>query len=174
MGIKNPLFAVPVKYGLFAGLIAIVMFCVLYFLDLNPFVESRILDIVLIPIFLFFAIREFRDYKNQKVLHYWQGMTVGVVTYVLMAAISAFFILFFVELLAPDALTDYVDDRIALMVDSKQEIVSQLGQDTYDESIEKLKSTSAYTLALDDLMKKSIIGLMLTIMISIILRRQPK
>jgi hypothetical protein len=173
MMIEKPLFAVPIKFGSFAGVMSVITFLMLYFLDFNPFVESRMMDVVLIPIFLFFSIKDFRDLRNGRILHYWQGMTVGVITYLLMGLISFAFILIFVEM-EPQALTDYINNRLALMEGSKAQFFEQLGEDTYNTAIIDLSKTSALDLAIDDFLKKSIIGLMLTIMISVILRKQPK
>jgi hypothetical protein len=170
---QKPLFAVPIKFGSFAGIMSVITFMMLYFLDFNPFVESRMMDVVLIPIFLFFGIKDFRDVKNGRVLHYWQGMTVGVITYLLMGLISFVFIMIFIEL-EPQALTDYITNRLALMEASKVQFLEQLGEETYNTAMVDLSKTSGLDLAIDDFLKKSVIGLMLTIMISVILRKQPK
>lgn len=171
---QNQLIAVPLRFGFFAGLLTVAMFVVLYLMALNPFVETRIVDVVLIPIFLFFAMKDFRDLRNGQVLHYWQGMTVGVITYLTMATLSALFILLFLYVIDPTALQGYIDNRIELITTSKSQFVEQLGMETYEKAISDVQATTPFTLALDDFLKKSIIGLMLTIMISIILRRQPK
>lgn len=170
---QKPLFAVPIKFGTFAGIMSIVTFMMLYFLDFNPFVESRMMDVVLIPIFLFFGIKDFRDMRNERILHYWQGMTVGVITYLLMGLISFIFINIFVEI-QPMALTDYISNRMELMEASKAQFLAQLGEETYNTAMVDLSKTSGLDLAIDDFLKKSVIGLMLTIMISVILRKQPK
>lgn len=174
MNLKNPLLSVPIKFGSFAGILAITMFFVLYFMELNPFVESRLMDIILLPIFIFFSLKDFRDVRNGGVLHYWQGMTVGVLMYLLMATISALFIYIFTTWIDPNVLHEYIADRVNLMQESKVQFLEQLGEDTYEKAIVDVSATKPITLAIDDFLKKSIIGLMLTIMISIILRKQPK
>lgn len=171
---KNQLIAVPLRFGSIAGLLVIGLFLTLYFLESNPLIEARIVDLVLIPLFLFFGLKDFRDYRNEGILHYWQGMTVGVILYLLMALISAVWILIFLEIIDPQLLVDYIANRQELLMESKARVIDQMGEETFIRSQEELNSISAWDLALDDFLKKSIIGLMLTIMISIILRKRPK
>lgn len=171
---KNQLIAVPVRFGTIAGGLTIILFLVLFLMDVNPLIESRIVDLVLIPIFLYFGLKDFRDYRNGGILHYWQGMTVGVIIYLLMALISSIWILSFLELISPDLLVKYILDRTELLESSKLQIIEQMGEQTFLDSKAELQDITAFDLALDDFLKKSIIGLMLTIMISVILRKKPK
>ena len=171
--IKNQLIAVPVRFGSIAGLLCIVLFVVLRLMEVNPLVESRIVDLVLIPIFLYFGLKDFRDYRNDGIMHYWQGMTVGVITYLLMALISSVWIMIFLELIDPSLLSQYISDRVALIEGSKQQIAEQMGEQTYLDAKSEIYRITTLDLAIDDFLKKSIIGLMLTIMISVILRKRP-
>lgn len=171
---KNQLIVVPVRFGTIAGGLTIILFLVLFLMDVNPLIESRIVDLVLIPIFLYFGLKDFRDYRNGGILHYWQGMTVGVIIYLLMALISSIWILSFLELISPDLLVKYILDRTELLESSKLQIIEQMGEQTFLDSKAELQDITAFDLALDDFLKKSIIGLMLTIMISVILRKKPK
>jgi hypothetical protein len=171
---KNQLIAVPVRFGAIAGALTIVLFLVLYQMEVNPLVEARIVDLVLIPIFLYFGLKDFRDYRNGGILHYWQGMTVGVIIYLLMALISSVWIMAFLEFIDPELLGQYILDRIELLEGSRLQIVEQMGEQAFLDSKEELKRITPFDLALDDILKKSIIGLMLTIMISVILRKKPQ
>ncbi len=170
---KNQLIAVPIRFGSIAGALTIILFLVLYSMEVNPLVEARVVDLVLIPMFLYFGLKDFRDYRNAGVLHYWQGMTVGVIIYLLMALVSSVWIMSFLEFIDPDLLSKYILDRAELLEGSKLQIVEQMGEQAYLESKEEIQTITSLDLALDDFLKKSIIGLMLTIMISVILRKKP-
>ncbi len=171
---RNQLIVVPLRFGSIAGLLTVGLFLALYFLDANPLIEARIVDLVLIPLFLFFGLKDFRDYRNGGIMHYWQGMTVGVILYLLMACVSSLWIVTFLELVDPQLLADYISNRQELLEGSKAQVIDQMGEQTYLESRAELQRITAFDLAIDDFLKKSIIGLMLTIMISIILRKRPK
>lgn len=173
MSNTHPLVTVPVKYGLFGGFFSIVLFLILYFLGKNPLVVAGIFDfgLILIPIFIFFSIKEFRDYRNNKELRFWQGMTVGFINYVTIATVSALFIWLFLTLIDEQLLTSYIGDRTALLVENKQQFIESLGDITYEETLVELENTTAYIIAVDDFLKKVFIGLFLTIIFSVILRR---
>ncbi|MEQ9300795.1 MAG: DUF4199 domain-containing protein [Cyclobacteriaceae bacterium] len=170
---NNQLIAVPVRFGSIAGALTIVLFLVLYSMEVNPLVEARVVDLVLIPMFLYFGLKDFRDYRNGGILHYWQGMTAGVIIYLLMALMSSIWIITFLEFIDPDLLSNYILDRAELLDGSKLQIVEQMGEQTFLESKDEIQRITSFDLALDDFLKKSIIGLMLTIMISVILRKKP-
>ncbi|MCZ6693088.1 MAG: hypothetical protein O6939_04205, partial [Bacteroidetes bacterium] len=57
---NNPLLQVSVKFGLIGALLSIILFMVLYFIDLNPLINGKFSDFILIPIMVFFAIKEYR------------------------------------------------------------------------------------------------------------------
>ena len=169
--IENKLVAVPLKYGLFGGGISILLFLIFYFLKLNPLVNIKMLDPILLSIFIFFALKEFRDIHNDQHLHFWQGMTGGVVNYLVIAAISAIFILVMTVIIDSELTNNYIASRIELLNANKQTLVDTMDAATFDETLAGVKTTSSLDLALDDFLKKSIIGLFLTIIIAVILRK---
>ncbi|MDA1121586.1 MAG: DUF4199 domain-containing protein [Bacteroidetes bacterium] len=73
--IKNPLISVPLKFGLIGSGLFMAMFLVTYFIEKNPLIDLKLFDFILIPIFLFTAMKQYRDYANDNILHFWQGMT---------------------------------------------------------------------------------------------------
>ncbi|MEQ9424785.1 MAG: DUF4199 domain-containing protein [Cyclobacteriaceae bacterium] len=170
--LKNPLFGVPIKFGTIGGAMFILMFCITYGIDKNPLIDLKFFDFILIPIFLFTAMKEYKDYRNNGILHFWQGMTVGVGTYLLMAAVSAFFVTIFLTLIDPAVIDQYISSRLEMLEGKQAEMVEMMGQSTYTKTRDDLINTSAGILALDDFLKKCLIGLLLTIPIAVILRRR--
>ena len=86
--LENKLVAIPFRYGIIGGGIVIILFLVFYFLDLDPLVNIKLVDVLILAIFIFFALKEFRDVYNNRELHFWQGMTGGVINYVTIAKTS--------------------------------------------------------------------------------------
>jgi len=172
-GFKNQLIRTGVLYGAIGGAIVIVLMLGLYFMGRNPLIDIRIVDVVVLSVFLVFSMREFRDKFNNGALHYWQGVSIGMVTYIVTALISAIFILVFVEFIKPDILQEYVTNRLELLDLNKQQLIDTINADAYEKAVEGVKKTKASDLALDDLLKKSFIGLFLTIIIAVILRKKP-
>ena len=169
--LKNNLIAVPMRYGAIGGVIVIVLFIIFYFLDLDPLVNIKIIDVFILAIFIFFALKDFRDRFNNRKLHFWQGMTGGVINYLTIAVISAIFILVMTVIIDPEMTTNYIDSRLALLNENRQTLIETMDEKTYNEAVAGVKETTPIDLAFDDFLKKSMIGLFLTIIIAVILRK---
>ena len=57
---------------------------------------------------------------------------------------------------------------------AQEKVVEKMGLESYEVTYSSLKNTGVGSLALDNLIKKTIIGLLLAVMISIILRKSSK
>jgi len=169
--LDNKLFAIPFKYGLIGGGIVVFLFIIFYLLKLDPLINIKVIDILILAIFIFFALKEFRDRYNNRKLHFWQGMTAGVVNYLTIALISSIFILVMTVIIDPDMTTNYIESRIILLNENKQQLIDTIDEEAYFETLAGLKETTPFDLALDDFLKKSMIGLFLTIIIAVILRK---
>jgi hypothetical protein len=169
--LKNKLFTIPLKYGLMGGGIVVLLFIIFYLLDLDPLVNIKMIDMLILAIFIFFALKEFRDSHNNRELHFWQGMTGGVVNYVTIAIISSIFVLVMTVIIDPEMTTNYIEGRIQLLQENKQTLIDTMDEDTFLEAVAGVENTTAIDLALDDFLKKSMIGLFLTIIIAVILRK---
>lgn len=173
VGIKNPLIGVPLRYATIGFFLYGILFLVLYFLDYNPLVVGRPWDFgfFLIPVMIFFSIKDFKTNYNQGELRFWQGMTTGFITYATIALGTAIFIYLFLTLADPEILQGYIQDRVQLLENNKEQFIEQLGEPLYQEQLAKMHQTSAWVVALDDFWKKLAIGLFLTILIAAILRK---
>lgn len=173
MKIANPLIAVPVKYGLVGGILSILVFVIIYLLGNNPLIIFGKFDFsfLLLPIFIAFSLKDFRDYWNDKSMQFWQGMTIGFINYSVIAIISAIFILLFLSFVDPNLLTEYISNRSLLIIEMKDEMIKTMGQNVYETTYQEVQETTAYVLALDDFLKKIFIGLFLTIILCVIFRK---
>lgn len=169
--LKNKLVAVPLNYGIIGGFIVILLFLIFYFFNLSPLVNIKMTDPLILSTFIFFALKEFRNKYNNRQLHFWQGMSGGVINYVTIALISAIFILVMTVIIDPEMTAKYIESRIELLIENKQTLVDTMNEETYLKVLAGVKETTGYDLALDDFLKKSIIGLFLTIIIAVILRK---
>lgn len=168
---RTQLFKVPFKYGVAGGIISLLLFLTLYFLEENPLSAIRLFDFLLIPLFIFFSLKEYRDYRNAGKMAYWEGMTVGFVCYGLIALISASSILFFLEMIDPELFAQHKQENITILTQDPQEWVEQLGKEDYEEALEDVRGITPVSLAVDDFVKKILVGLFLTSIISIFLKR---
>lgn len=169
--LENKLVAVPLKYGALGGSMVILLFLTFYFLDINPLTSIKIVDAFILAIFIFFSLKEFRDQYNNRKLHFWQGMTGGIINYLTIAVISSTFIFVMTVIIDPELTTKFIETSIALLNENKQTLIEEMDEATFEEAMAGVSETTGFDLALDDFLKKSIIGLFLTIIISVILRK---
>ena len=169
----NPLVKIPARYGIAGVIISGLLFLVLYWLGKNPLVYSRPWDFgfLLIPIMIFFGTKDFKDNHNGGELRFWQGMTSGFVTYTVIALGSALFLWNFLTWADPEVLQGYIADRLQLLEDNQEQFEQTLGPELYKQQLVKMKETTAWVVAVDDFWKKLSIGLFLTILIAVILRK---
>lgn len=164
---------IPLRYALIGIFLYGTLFLLLYLLGHNPLVVGRPWDFgfILIPVMIFFSIKDFKSNYNQGELRFWQGMSCGFVTYFVLAMGAALFIYIFLTFADHTVLEGYIQDRTQLLENSRKEFIEQLGEKLYHEQLAKMGDTSALVVALDDFWKKLVIGLFLTILIAAILRK---
>jgi len=170
----NPIFIVPFRYGLLASVISIALFLILYYAGKNPLLIPAILDfrVILFPIILVFAIRDFKELKNRRVLHFWQGLSVGFQTILISSLIMAIFIFIFGGLIEPQFVQEYILKMTDQINSLSEEVIESIGEDAFVRSLELLPDTTIFDLSFDYFLKSLPYGVFLTIIISLILRKK--
>lgn len=171
---KNPLVILSVKYGAAASLLLISLFIALFYMGKHP-INISVLDIrfLILPLFMVIGMKDFRDNKNKSTLHFWQGLSVGAIIFTTIGILVSLFIIAF-STMDPDFLQVYIDERITLITDHKEAFIEKLSETTVQGQLEKLPLTTSFNLAIDYFVRTLAIGLILNVIISIILRKQPK
>ncbi|MCZ6521699.1 MAG: DUF4199 domain-containing protein [Bacteroidetes bacterium] len=168
---KNTLLQVSIKFGLIGVLLSIILFMALYFVDRNPLINSKFFDFIVIPIMIFFAIKEYRDYENQGKLWFWQGMSIGFINYMTIGIFSALFVGTFIVWIDGQVLMGFINNRVDYLMTHKVEILKEMNEDRFIETIENVKKISTMDVLWDQILRKMIIGLFLTIILSVFLRK---
>jgi len=166
----HPLARVPLRYGLIGGVLGFLLLVVLYYIDRHPFFIHPIFDsrIAVFGVFIVFALRELRDYHFGGILFFWQGMFAGGV-FVATFAFVCSVLLWVFALNVPDFVTQYIE----LATNQLKALVDQMDKEVYDVKMASLPSTTAFVLAKLYFVQCLGIGLFISIIISVILRRQP-
>src|SRR6267154_5829197 len=143
MNWKSPLFKIPFRYGVLGGIIGSLAIAVLYFIGRHPFLLPLIFDfrIILFAAFIFLSLRELRDYYQQGVLFFWQGMMGSYVFIVTSALIGSGFTWCFARWNA-GFLPSYIEKLQHQMLGFKEEIIRSVGAEAYNQQLNKLPSTS--------------------------------
>lgn len=171
---QSPIVRIGGRYGLIAGGVLAVTLTALFYLGRHPLLIPLVFDlrILVFGIFLTLAMMEFRR-LNGAVLHFWQGIAMGLVVYVLATFVTTM-VLLAVGLIDPDFVDTYVSESIRTMEENRSVLEEGIGADRLNSAIENLPSTTANDLAFDYFLKSTPIGFILTLLTAVFLRQQPK
>ncbi|MEJ7646296.1 MAG: DUF4199 domain-containing protein [Chryseolinea sp.] len=171
----NKLFRISLRYGLAGGVLAFVLLVIMYYSGRHPLVVSPFLDfrILLFGIFIFFALKEFRDYDQDGVLYFAQAMLGGLAVIFTLSALASVLLLIF-GYIEGDFVKDYVVKVTEYIRSFSEEDKARIGKDIYDRNLAALPATNISTLAFTYFIHGLVIGFFVNIILSVILRRQPK
>ena len=170
---QYPLFKVPFLYGLIGGVLGCIVIASLYYMGRHPFLLPVIFDfrIVIFSVFIFLCLKEVRDYYQQGNLFFWEGM-IGSYVFIGTSAVMGSLFTWCLAKWDANFLPSYISKLKEQMMSFQKQIVESVGAEAYQQQLAKLPSTTALDLAGDYFLKSMIIGLFLTIIISVILRKQ--
>jgi hypothetical protein len=171
----SPLFTIAVRYGAIAAVLSIALNMAMFYMNRHPVMISPYLDfrVFLYAIFIFFSLKEYRDFHNEGALHFFQGMfgsfvlvaTAGVLGSILYRIFGAFE-------------TNFIPEYVRLMTEylksAPEDEVARIGKETIDRNLAALPSTNMGQIATLYLVQSFGIGLFVSIIMSVILRKQPK
>ena len=171
----SPIVKVSLRYGGLAGVIGSALLIGLYYIGRHPFLIPVYIDfrIILFGVFIFFTLREIRDYHQAGILYFWQGVITSFLFTLFYAVISTLALLAFIHVV-PEFLSDYVSLSIEQLRSLPPEVIESIGNDVYETNLKLLPETSAADLGLLYLIQSFLISLFLSIILSVILRRHPK
>lgn len=171
----KPVIRVALRYGFLAGITGWVLLLVLYYIGRHPVLIPVYMDfrIILFVVFIYFTLREIRDYYQNGVLYFWQGIFSSFL-FTLCYAVVASSLLFIFMHLEPDFLSDYISRSIETVKSLPAETIEKIGQDTYNRNLELLPHTDISDLTLLYFFQSFLISLFISMILSVILRRQPK
>jgi hypothetical protein len=171
----SPLFRVSVRYGAIAGVLCIGFVVSLFYMGKHPFLINPFADFR-VPVFavlLFFCLKEVRDFYLGGVLYFWQAMGGCFFFLLTTAAIAAAGIVAFGSWQSA-FLTDYITEFTRQIQNLPPETVDRIGKSVVDQNLKALPATTLGNLATLYAWQSMVIGFFISVIISVILRRQPK
>lgn len=160
------------QFGTLGGVLSCIAFFVLSIFYTDPSNLNLLFGYIICPVAIFLSIKFFKDDQNSGYLSFSEGMTVGFVTYMLLALISTIGIWLFLSI-SPETFKLITAAKFEVLEKGKETIIAQVGQNSYDATYESLKKMSKFDISLNDGIWKIIPGLFFTIIISIIFRKNP-
>ncbi len=169
------LLLISVRYGAVAGVLAFVLLVVMYYLGRHPLMTSPFLDfrILLFGFFVFFTLKEFREYEQEGVLYFSQAM-VGGLTVVMVASVITSLLLYTFGTWEDEFVSEYIAQVTAYLTSFSKDEIDRIGQDVYERNLNALPATNISNLAITYFVHGLMIGFFVNIVLSVISRREPK
>lgn len=164
-----------VKYSFLCGVFLFALFFVSIKFGSNPLLDIRhfLFDAGVFFLFIFFAGKEYKDFKNEGYLHFWQGISIGLI--VLIPAVILFSISFFVIFdQNPELIDGYRAGAKALLESKKEIFLKEFSQEQFNEQLAAVGDVTNWQLVTNTFWKKLFAGFFVTPVVSIILRKKPK
>lgn len=172
----SPLISIGIRYGALTGILAIVLLILMYYimnrhpLMVSPFTDFRIL---LLGVFIFFSLREFRENHQQGALYFWQGMIGSFIMVMVASTIASLLLLAFCSF-ESTFIPSYVKAMTEYLRTFPAEDIERIGKEVYARNLGQLPATNAKQIAGLYFMQSLMIGFFVSIILSVILRKEPK
>ncbi len=172
---KNPLFRIVIRYGLLAGVLGFALLIILFYAGRHPFVIPVFFDfrILLFALVLVFSLRDYREFHNEGLLSFAQGMVGSFVLTFAYALVSSILLFAFVSW-SQEFLSSFIELTLEQAKSYPAEDIERMGKATFEEGLKSIRDANAAYLAKRYFFQSFIISFFISIIISVILRRQPK
>ena len=173
--VKYPLIFVPLRNGLIAGLLGILIFVAIFYLGQHPIMIAPYLDyrIFLFGVFIFFTCKEIRDNYQEGILYFWQAMTGSYLVVFVATIIGSLGLLLFASI-ESTFVRSYIERMTNYLMTFPPDAIEGIGKEIYERNLELLPATNAMDLMETYFIQGIVIGFFVSIILSAILRKQPK
>jgi hypothetical protein len=170
-----PLLKIPLLFGLISGLLGFCYFLALYFMGIIPLGNNKVLDFGFFIILNAVCCWYYRKAIGKGVLHLWEGITIGYVINTFGSLVLGWLIYFFVTFIDPAVLTDYVAEMQNLLTSTKENMMKEMKMTEvdYQKLYKDVSDTTSMDLIMDELGKKTIMGVLPVLAIALIFRKRP-
>jgi hypothetical protein len=163
------------KYGAIASVIGFLAIITFYYGGKHPLLFPPYLDfrVILLGIFIYFSLREYRAFHNAGVLYFWEGLIGSFALVTVFAILCALYLYTFSEVEK-----DFIPSFISLFKEQAKTFspddIKQIGKENFERNLKELSATTSYAVARNYFVQSYLISFFISIILSVILRRQPK
>lgn len=168
----NKYFKTAYQFGAWGGGLSFISFVILALVYEDPTNLNLVFGYLITPFAIFLAIKFYKEYDNKGYLSFAEGMTIGFMTYLLIGIIS-FVAIWLYLFLAPDLFETIKATKLVVLEQNMATIISQVGESSYQTTQASIEGMTARDVGLNDGLWKIIPGMFFSIIISIILRKNP-
>lgn len=161
------------RYGVFAILITIISFTALYYLDQKPFINFNtiFIDGLSFLVLIGVATYEFKKYRQGGELRFWQGMSIGMIIYMLAAIGFSVFLYLFMAYIEPEALLNYKNESIDFYNRTAEMYPDKYSQERRNTDLASIEEVTMAGIVFKEGIKKLLLGLLVTPIIAIFMRK---
>ncbi len=177
MNNQKSLIQVPFRYGVYGSIVNALFIFLLYSTGrhpilIPPFLDSRILVFL---VFIYFVIRDYKENYNSGFLHTWEGILLGIQTYMWIGLLGSVFV-YTLGRIHPAFVSDYITNAILGMETAKEELMNgpqavKMTVEEYQRHLNALKQTTAANLAVDYFLKSLLIGFFIPLVYAALFRK---
>ncbi len=163
------------KYSLLCGIFLIGLFFISINFGSNPLLESRHFwfDLGVFLLFIFFAGKEYKDFRNEGYLHFWEGISIAFI--VIFPAILIFILtLYVVFQLDTSFLNAYKTGATALLKANEDFYLEELGAEVLSGRYRDIEGITSAQLIQLTFRNKLFSAFLITPVVAIILRKKSK
>jgi hypothetical protein len=164
------------KYGAIASVISFIGILTFYYSGKHPLLFPPYLDfrILLFGIFIFFSLKEYRTFVNDGILYFWEGL-IGSLTLVTVFSILCSLYIYIFSSVEDNFIKSFVVLFREQAKTFSPEDIKQIGKENFERYLKELPAnTTSYTVAKNYFIQSYVISFFISIILSVILRRQPK
>ena len=164
-----------IKYSILCSLFLIGLFFISLNFGSNPLLDSRHFwfDLGVYFLFIFFAAKEYKDFRNDGILHFWQGISIGFIVFI--PAVLLFACMLYLMMIYDSSILDaYKQGAEALIKSNESFYRDELGEDELAERYKTIASISPAQLIQMPFRNKLFSAFLITPVVAIILRKKPK
>ena len=158
------------QFGVLGGILSGLSFYVLSLFYPDPTNLNLVFGYVITPFAVYLAIKFYKEFANEGFLSFAEGMTIGAVTYLILAILSTLTI-WGILVSLPSLFEAIQTAKWAVLEQNKDVIIGQVGQESFDLTQTNLKGMGPWDIAFNDGIWKILPGMFFSILISVILKK---
>lgn len=174
MNARSSLIRLSIRYGIIAAALSSVLMVAMYYMGTHPLTVGLMdFRILLYGVFLFFFLKEFREDYQQGGLYFWQGMVGSFFMITVAGTLSSLTLWLFSEI-DKNFIPSYIKVVTEYLNTFSQEDINRIGKDVFESNLKSLPATNAKQVAGKYFVQSMMIGFFVSIILSVILRKEPK
>lgn len=144
-----------------------------YVLDINPFGPVKFLGVVIPAVFMYLAVRRFREQETEGFITFRQAFAIGSIFVMVYSSLCGMLTFLHGSLLDPGLTERIMQFNLEGLGMMKDAMLEYRGREEYERLLEEAKNTGMGDIAMGDFISKAFGSTLLALVIAIILRKKP-